>query len=157
MDTVCAAYALDPDGVSSYTAFGRLKAEGKLKRWPSGVSMQSIAVRPKSAGHVGLTSASIADAPYIDVNYCSDAEGADMATLREGVKLCRKMASSKAWAPWIDQEGHPGVDVQSDEAIEQYINNTMHSANSLVGTCAMGVDPKAGAVVRCYPYFRPFF
>ena len=35
--------ALDPDGIGSYTAFGKLKDQ----KWPSGVTFQLLAVRPK--------------------------------------------------------------------------------------------------------------
>lgn len=37
--------------------------------------------------------------------------------------------------------------MQSDTQLEEYIRRTVHSANALVGTCAMGLDRDAGAVV----------
>lgn len=37
------ALALDPDGIGSYAAFGKLKD----KKWPSGTTFQLLAVRPK--------------------------------------------------------------------------------------------------------------
>lgn len=39
------ALSLDPDGVNSYAAVGRMKETGE--RWPSGYTLQLIAVRPK--------------------------------------------------------------------------------------------------------------
>ena len=35
--------ALDPDGIGSYAAFGKLKDQ----KWPSGYTFQLLAVRPK--------------------------------------------------------------------------------------------------------------
>jgi hypothetical protein len=35
--------ALDPDGIGSYTAFGKMKDQ----KWPSGVTFQLLGVRPK--------------------------------------------------------------------------------------------------------------
>ncbi len=37
--------------------------------------------------------------------------------------------------------------LQSDEAMDEYIRQTLHSGNALVGTCAMGLAPENGAVV----------
>ncbi len=37
---------------------------------------------------------------------------------------------------------------QSDEEIDAYIKRTLHSANAIVGTCAMGTSPGRGAVVN---------
>lgn len=39
--------ALDPDGIGSYTAFGLLNK--KNMKWPSGITFQLLAIRPKCA------------------------------------------------------------------------------------------------------------
>ena len=39
------AMALDPDGVNSYVAMGKAAKEGK--RWPSGYTLQMLAIRAK--------------------------------------------------------------------------------------------------------------
>ena len=39
------------------------------------------------------------------------------------------------------------LSLQSDEELDQYIRETLHSGNALVGTCAMGLAPEKGAVV----------
>lgn len=36
---------------------------------------------------------------------------------------------------------------QSDADVDAYIKRTLHSANAVVGTCAMGSSPTRGAVV----------
>ena len=37
--------------------------------------------------------------------------------------------------------------MQGDEEIDQYVQDTLHSGNALVGTCAMGLAPEKGSVV----------
>lgn len=61
--------ALDPDGVSSYVEFARLQASGILKKWPSGITMQVIAVRPESRGSVSLRSNDPFDQPALHPGY----------------------------------------------------------------------------------------
>jgi fatty acid photodecarboxylase len=125
----------------------RAQAAGELSRWPSGITYQLLAVRPKSRGSVTLASADIAQQPAIDLGYLTDSEGADRETLRAGIRLSRKLAGSAAWGDLIDRELHPGTATNSDAEIDEYIAKTLHSGNALVGTCAMGLDAAAGAVV----------
>ena len=68
-----------------------------------------------------------------------------MATLREGIKLARRVCQTKAFAAVRGAELYPGADVVSNEAIEQYVRTTIHSANALTGSCRMGAaaDPLA--------------
>ena len=39
--------ALDPDGIGSYSIFGQLNK--KNMKWPSGITFQLLAIRPKCA------------------------------------------------------------------------------------------------------------
>ena len=42
-----AAMSLDPDGVNAYVAIGKLAEQGKS--WPTGYTLQLLAVRPRQA------------------------------------------------------------------------------------------------------------
>jgi len=141
------ALSLNPDGTKSYAEFGRLKTLG-ITQWPQGITFQVLACRPESRGAVSLQSASIDNAPIVDIGYCTDKAGVDRASLREGIRLTRKIASQPAWAGILEKEVNPGLDIQSNEALDEYMAGSMHSGNALTGTCAMGTDPRAGAVVR---------
>ena len=57
------------------------------------------------------------------------------------------MAAKGPLAALSDSETYPGKAVQTDEDLAGYLRSTAHSANAIVGTCAMGADPGAGAVV----------
>lgn len=61
------ALSLEADGVSAYATFGELKRRGL--NWPGGVTMQLLAVRPRSRGSVGLRSSDPMDRPKLDVGY----------------------------------------------------------------------------------------
>jgi choline dehydrogenase len=72
----------------------------------------------------------------IDGGYLSNE--ADLATLREGIKLGRQLGNRAEWGEYLGEEVFPGPDVQTDAEIDEYIKNTLHTANALTGTCKMG-------------------
>lgn len=137
--------ALDPDGVSTYVRFAKFQEKGL--KWPSGVTFQLIACRPRSRGSVTLRSADPFDSPAVETGYLTDVGGADIATLRAGIKLARKIASCDALAEYLDGELFPGDDVGTDSAMDGYIRRTVHSSNAIVGTCKMGPSSQQGTVV----------
>lgn len=100
------AYALDPDGVSAYAKFGELKKLGI--KWPAGVTLQLLACRPQSRGSIGLNSTDPFERPALDINYLTDDQGADMATLKAGLRIARDMSVSPSLKNVIAEEGFPG-------------------------------------------------
>lgn len=113
-----------------------------MERWPTGMTFQIVACRPESRGSVRLAGPTITDRPAIDLAYCTDSGGKDARTLREGIKIARKIADASPLRPAIESEMHPGPDVQSDGDLDEYLRKTMHSANALVGTCQLGPEGK---------------
>lgn len=73
----------------------------------------------------------------IDAGYLSNES--DLATLREGIKLCRQLGRRSEWDEYLGEEVYPGADVRTDDDIDEYIRNTLHTANALTGTCKMGM------------------
>lgn len=53
-----------------------MQKEGKIGRWPGGITYQLLAVRPQSRGSVSLEAADITERPAIDLAYLSDRGGA---------------------------------------------------------------------------------
>lgn len=125
-----AARALGPDGMTTFTQFRNSKSH------EDGYSFQSVACRAKSKGCVRLASSNTHVKPMIDGGYLSDA--ADLKTLREGIKLGRQLGNRPEWGEYLGEEVYPGIDVQTDDEIDEYIKNTLHTANALIGTCKMG-------------------
>jgi choline dehydrogenase-like flavoprotein len=122
--------AVTADGMNSFAKFR------DVRHLPDGFSFQSIAVRPQSRGHVRLGSCNAFDKPIIDGGYLSDKR--DVETIREGIRLSRRLAQQPAFKEFIGPEIFPGHEVQSDEQLDTYIASTIHTANALVGTCRMG-------------------
>ena len=48
---------------------------------------------------------------------------------------------------YVGDEVFPGASVSTDAQIDQYIRDSVHTANALVGTCKMGAESDASAVV----------
>lgn len=69
-----------------------------------------------------------------------------MQTLVEGIKLTRDLGRRSEWGEYLGSEIFPGPNVQTDEEIVEYIKDSLHTSNALVGTCRMGTG--ADAVVR---------
>jgi len=126
-----AALALGPDGMTTYTQF-----HNSCSFHADGYSVQSVAIRAKSQGSVRLASSNTHVKPIVDVGYLNNP--VDLATLREGIKLGRKLSQRPEWGEYLGDEVYPGVDIQTDEEIDEYIRNTLHTANALTGTCKMG-------------------
>ena len=128
--------ALNPDGIGSYVEFGRLAAEGR--KWPSGLTFQLLAVRPRSRGSVSLRSPSPWDAPVFDPAFLSDAAGLDAATLRAGLRLSRELAAAPALERLLEGEMHPGAAATTDDELDAYVRLSLHSGNAVVGSARMG-------------------
>jgi choline dehydrogenase len=97
--------------------------------------------KPKSRGTVRLTGGGL-DAPLaIDPNYFSDP--ADMACMIRAVRLSREIGAQPALAEWNGGEFFPGVDIESDEAIDAYVRKDVSTWFHPVGTCRMGIGDDA--------------
>ena len=79
--------------------------------------------------------------PKIDAAYLSNP--ADLETLREGIKLGRQLGNRPEWGEYLGEEIFPGPDVKTDKQINEYIKNTLHTANAITGTCKMGTGKDA--------------
>ena len=60
---------------------------------------------------------------YIFVGYFTDECSEDLATMREGIKLSRRLASSESFAKYKGEEVFPGNHIQTDDELDEYIRN----------------------------------
>ena len=118
----------------------------------NGFALTPNVARAKSQGTVRLRSANPADPPRIDFCYFTDPEGHDERVMVAGVKLARELAQQPALKEWIACELSPGPEVQSDEAISEYVRRTANTVYHPAGTCKMGAVGDETAVVD--PYLR---
>ena len=113
---------------------------GTLEKQPGATCAVSIA-RPDSHGTIMATSPFASDRPAIRPNYLSAAT--DLAVAKAGVRHVRRVFAAPAMAKHISFEITPGDDLQSDEALEDFIRNNGITIYHCVGTCKMGTDPMA--------------
>ena len=78
-------------------------------------------LRPKSVGHVGLRTASAADAPFVRQNHLDADYPEDLRELIEGVKFARHLFAQPALSNLVGAELKPGVHVSSDAALEGFV------------------------------------
>jgi choline dehydrogenase len=97
--------------------------------------------RPGSRGTVKIRSADPAAAPAIDLNYFDDPN--DIATMREGIRISRRLFAQPAFDAYRGEEYQPGAAAQSDQQLDSYIRSEVTSNYHLSGTCKMGADPLA--------------
>jgi choline dehydrogenase len=96
---------------------------------------------PQSLGRVSLRSPDPKDAPSILMNYLQS--NSDVQKLVSGIKLIRNLFQTTAFDEFEGEEVAPGINVQSDEALEVYIRDACTTVFHPVGTCKMGTDPMA--------------
>jgi choline dehydrogenase-like flavoprotein len=98
-------------------------------------SVQLLTSLPLPPCPPGLRSSDPFSMPAININYLTDKEGADMATLKAGIQMSREMTSGAAFAKYVEAEYFPGAAFNTDVAVEDYIRKSVHSGNAVVGTC----------------------
>ncbi len=107
--------------------------------------VRPVVLHPKSRGELKLASANPGDHAKIHQNFLSDP--ADWKTLKDGIAIVKDIASQKAL------DGFRGPEIQpKDESLDEFIKRTAWTVHHPLGTCKMGPDSDAMAVVD--PEFR---
>jgi choline dehydrogenase len=102
------------------------------------IHIEVACMTPRSRGRVDIVSGDPQMAPRIDHNYLGDAEGHDVAVLRDGIRVAEELVKQPALAAVL---GAPITDVSSDDGIRATVAHYYHP----VGTCPMGT----GAMSVC--------
>jgi choline dehydrogenase len=97
--------------------------------------------RPESTGSIHIRSANPFDPPKI--NFAFLATSHDRAASIMAVRRAREIVAAAPLADAIAQELQPGLQIQTDEQILDYIRKTGNITHHMVGTCRMGHDPMA--------------
>ena len=106
-----------------------------------GVMVNWNQCRPDSRGTVTLRSPDPADRPVIHANYLS--APSDQHLMVAGARIGQRIARSAAFAALVEEELHPAPDVDSDEALLDFIRATATTVYHPSGTCRMGSDDAA--------------
>ena len=124
---------------------GKLVDHGRKTVLGHGYSCHVCLLRPKSRGTLRLASADPQVMPLIDPAFLRDAD--DVARLVRGFKVMRTLLQQPALARHGGVESAASREAVSDAQIEQFIRGHADTIYHPVGTCRMGPDPAAGAVV----------
>jgi choline dehydrogenase len=119
----------------------RAPLDGVLPGWELLLAVANMA--PQARGTVRLASLDPLTAPIIDTQFLADADGADADVLWSGVEQARAWARQPELADWCGPE-LPDTACLTDAA--RLRSASAHYFHP-VGTCRMGPDPAAGAVV----------
>lgn len=136
---------LERPDVQIHGVLAIMRDHGRTQVKEDGFSLHLCQLRPESRGRIALGSADPTADPLIFANYL--AAPADRRVLRECVKIGRDVASQHALDPYRMDEIYPGPQVRSDEEIDAWVRATAETIYHPVGTCRMGADSDAGAVV----------
>lgn len=136
---------LDRPDLQIHCVLAIMQDHGKVAVAKDGFTFHVCQLRPESRGRVGLRSADPMDHPAIFANYLATEE--DRRAIREGVKMMRDVVRQAALDPYRGAEFSPGEAVQTDEEIDAWVRGTSETIYHPVGTCKMGADGDAMAVV----------
>jgi choline dehydrogenase len=108
---------------------------GALEDKP-GITVNAIALRPKSRGSVSIRSADVADMIDVDANWWGDP--ADKAFMIEMVRLVRRYMRQPALSKFVGEEVVPGRSADTDEQIGEALEWLTSPGVHATGTCRMG-------------------
>ena len=100
-----------------------------------------VVLHPHSRGHVTLRSASPIDAPKIFMNIMTDP--AEFEIMRRGIREARRIYRTGPQGELTGAELTPGPEVDTDEALDEFIRKACTVTQHPVGTCSMGVGVEA--------------
>ncbi|KAG6876435.1 hypothetical protein C0993_003165 [Termitomyces sp. T159_Od127] len=112
---------------------------------PNTITIQAAIQHPFSQGRVYINSPSPFDPIVIDPQYFSNP--ADVAILRQGIKLVRTLSQASPISAALGAEKNPGPNVATDDEIDAWLAGVISTEFHPLGTCSM--LPKAlGGVVN---------
>ena len=105
-----------------------------------------ILTRPQSRGSITLRPNNPHDSPLIRANYLE--RETDRAALIAGLKKAREITNADAYKNVCDTEVRPGLGVQTDRELFNYLQENVTTTFHPVGTCRMGHDKFAVVTPR---------
>lgn len=114
-----------------------------------GVRLSCILELASSGGELTLASADPHVQPYLYYGFLDDLS--DRERLREAVRFCFRLLEHEAFKDIIAGPLTPTMeDLASDDALDQWLNRNVTTAQHLGGTCKMGPESDPMAVVDQY-------
>lgn len=134
------AGATRPDIQFHFATVSADVAGGEPHPW-SGCTFSVCQLRPESRGHVRIKSPDPFVPPSMQPNYLSTE--LDRRCAVAGLRYARRLASTKALAPYLSSEHRPGDGVATDEGLLDFAREHGQTIFHPSGTCRMGADGEA--------------
>ena len=110
------------------------------------IEMMIALLLPLSSGEMRLASADPNTQPILDYNYLS--QPADLERLRWGVRTALMLSQTAELSPLFGERLSPtDADLESDQALDQWLMREAITYSHICGTCKMGPDSDPLAVV----------
>jgi choline dehydrogenase len=103
-----------------------------------GMGVSVFILRPRTTGAVTLRSADPGDTPMFTPNFLTDDE--DVRAMLSGMRKIREIMATRPVASRVVGEDLPGVGVQTDQQLLEYMAETGNTASHQTSTCRMGPD-----------------
>ena len=129
-----------PDVWYQFLAGSSPKAGDPMHEFP-GCTVVAIPCRPESRGFLRIRSPDPEVPPAIQPNYL--ATRADRETIVAGLRIGRRVMQSAAMQRLLCGEFLPGPEIESDEALLDYVRDTSGTTFHPTSTCMMGRHPTA--------------
>ena len=126
-----------PDAQFYFINFSVARRGGVLDKF-SGFTCSMSQLRAESRGSVHVKSADPAEPPAIRYNYLATED--DRRTMVDGLKLLRRLVSTRPFADYVSEERLPGPSVQTDDEWLEYCRTTGETVYHPTSTCRMGTD-----------------
>jgi choline dehydrogenase/4-pyridoxate dehydrogenase len=110
-----------------------------------GFACRAVLLRPESRGHITLASGDPLAPPRITQAFLATDQ--DRRVLRAGVRLVERLARERAFKSYIEAQIDPLPSVTSDMDLDAHIRASAGTVRHPLGTCRMGSDGDAMAVV----------
>lgn len=101
-----------------------------------GFVVAAVCLYPESKGWLRLAGPDPSAPPLIDLNVLSNE--ADLRFLIRGLKMARQVISHPSFARYRARERAPGSEITSDEALAEYIRETLVTVHHPGSSCRMG-------------------
>ena len=115
------------------------------KPFDDGFSLRTVALHPESRGRVELASADPSISPRIFQNFLT--HDSDWQSLRAGLRSIREIAAQAPMRAFVELELEPGPTANTDAELNDFIRKTAITVHHPCGTCRMGIETDAQAVV----------
>jgi len=109
--------------------------------YDEGFAIAFSAMLPHSRGTVRLASRDHTVSPLIDPNYLADER--DQKVMMAGLRISRAIGNAEALADWRGAEAQPGRALDGDDAMLDYLRESLVVYFHYAGTCRVGTDELA--------------